>query len=92
LESGFYGSGSDTVLSLAARAPAVESLMLVGHQPTWSMLVLRLTGEHVDMKTASVAVIEITIDDWSQLEVGHGVLADLHQARPFYGSEWDDHK
>lgn len=92
LESGFYGSGPDAVLSFAAGAPDVQSLMLVGHQPTWSSLVQRLTGNRSEMKTASVAVIEMTIDKWSQLEQGRGVLADLHQARSYYGSEWDDHK
>ena len=90
LKSGFYGSGPDTVLSLAARAPGVESLMLVGHQPTWSTLVQRITGEYADMKTASIAVIELTIDRWSQLEDGQGVLIDLYQARSFYGSDWDN--
>ncbi len=92
IEPGFYGTGPATVLSLAAGAPDVERLMLVGHQPTWSMLVQGLTGEDTDMKTASVAVIEMTIDQWSQVEGGQGVLTGLHQPRSYFGSKWDDRR
>lgn len=89
LESGFYGSGPESVLEIAANAPDVERLMLVGHQPTWAMLVNRLTGAVADMKTASVATIEFMIEEWSELPSAQGVLTSLHDPRPFFGSQWD---
>ncbi len=89
LEDGFYGAGPEMVLDLASRAAGVERLMLVGHQPTWSMLVRRLTGGAAEMKTASVAVIEMMLDDWAELSESHGVLTVLLNPRSFFGSEWD---
>ena len=89
LESGLYGSGPEAVLEIAASAPDVERLMLVGHQPTWGMLVNRLTGAVADMKTASVAVIDFMIDDWKGLESAQGVLTSLQNPRPYFGSQWD---
>ncbi len=88
-EDDFYGTGPDTVLQRASAAPDVGYLMLVGHQPTWSMLVHRLTGGAADMKTASVAVIELMADDWTSLDEGHGVLTALINPRSLFGSEWD---
>jgi len=85
-----YGAGPETVVSVAAQAPDVQRLMLVGHQPTWSTALLRLTGARADMKTASVAVIETTARDWADLPDVSGALAALHHPRPFFGSEWDD--
>ena len=89
LEAGFYGSGPEAVLELAAESPDVERLMIVGHQPTWGMLVNRLTGAVADMKTASVATIELMIDGWDELPGAQGVLSSLHHPRPYFGSQWD---
>ena len=88
LEDRLYGSGVDEVLQAASRADG-ERLMLVGHEPTWSMLVKRLTGASVQMKTASLAVIDLMIDEWSELPHSRGVLALLIHPRQFFGSEWD---
>ena len=90
LDQGLYDFGVEGVLVRAAAAPDVERLMLVGHQPTWSMLVGYLTGARADMKTASVAVIEFMMDDWSQVVEAPGVLSALHHPRPYFGSEYDD--
>ena len=89
LESGFYGSGPEAVLERSAAAPNVERLMLVGHQPTWGMLVNRLTGAVVEMKTGSLAAIEFMIDDWEELAAAQGVLTSLHHPRPYFDSQWD---
>lgn len=90
LDPDLYGTDAESVISIAASAPDVERLMLVGHQPTWSMVVHRLTGERADIKTASVAVIEVMADQWSELPDVSGVLTGLHHPRPLFGSEWDD--
>jgi phosphohistidine phosphatase len=90
LEPGFYGAGPDTVLTLASKAPDMERLMLVGHQPTWSLLVQRLTGARADMKTGSVAIIDMMIETWAELGTVQGILISLHHPRAYFGSEWDD--
>ena len=90
LEPELYGAGPEAVLAVASRAPDVERLMVVGHQPTWSMVLLRLTGARAEMKTASVAVVDLMIYEWSELPEMAGVLTALHNPRSFFGSPWDD--
>ena len=90
LERGFYEEGPEGVIKLAGRSPDVtQRLMIVGHQPTWSGLVSVVTGKRVEMKTASVAVIDMEIDTWSALGSARGNLDALHHPRSFFGSEWD---
>ena len=75
VDPSLYDSGPGEVLSVgAATALEVSRLMLVGHQPTWSMLVALLTGERVEMKTASVAVVVMDLDSWAGLPGGRGSL------------------
>jgi phosphohistidine phosphatase len=75
LDSTLYESGPEDVLAVGASAPEVSRLMMVGHQPTWSMLVAELTGERVEMKTATVAVIDFEMDSWAGLRLGKGTLS-----------------
>ena len=89
LEPDLYGSGPEGVLELAASAPDVDRLMLVGHQPTWSMVVGLLIGSRVDMKTANVASVELFIDSWGELPEATGALNYLLNPRLFFGSEFD---
>ncbi len=81
LDRALYDSGPDGVLAAASEMPVSESLMLVGHQPTWSFLVLRLTGEPVDMKTATVALIDMDVDSWDELPGAAGTLVDVLNPR-----------
>lgn len=75
LDPTLYESGPEDVLGVGASAPEVSRLMMVGHQPTWSMLVADLTGERVEMKTATVAVIELEMESWAGLRLGKGALS-----------------
>lgn len=85
-ESGtLYGTTAGGALSVAAEAPAdVESLMLVGHEPTWSDLAHHLTGGYVTVKTATVIGIDLPIDSWRHVDT-RGSLAFLFQPRDFTG-------
>ncbi len=85
LEPLFYGAGVDDVIALAAAAPPVARVMVVGHQPVWSMLVSALTGERVEMKTATVAVIRFEIDEWAALPDTTGRLDVVYQPRDHLG-------
>lgn len=79
LDPNLYGTGADDAIQVASMASDVDRLMLVGHQPAWSALVSKLTGHRVDMKTATVAVIEVDIDHWSKLPGEQGRLAAVLQ-------------
>jgi phosphohistidine phosphatase len=85
LEPRLYGSGADAVVMVAAAAPPVSRLMLVGHQPTWSTLASVLTGERVDMKTATVAVTRFDMGDWSDLPSVRGEVVAVYQPREILG-------
>lgn len=81
LDPRLYGSGVDTAIEVAADAPDVDRLMLVGHQPTWSSLVSVLSGQRVEMKTATVAVVEF--DAWPAVETPSGRLVAVYQPRDY---------
>lgn len=80
-----YGTTPGGALKVAARVPSdVESLMLVGHEPTLSELARHLTGGHVTVKTATVIGIDLLIDSWRDVDT-RGNLAFLYQPRDFAG-------
>ncbi len=83
LDRSLYDEGPRRVLDAGASAPDVNTVMLVGHQPTWSMLVSTLTGERAELKTATVAVIELDLDSWADLPEASGKLTRVLEARSF---------
>ena len=85
-----YGTSPNGALEVAAHAPPdTESLMLVGHEPTWSALAYHLTGGAVTVKTATVVGIDLFIDAWSRLPAVSGDLAFVLQPRHFTKKSWD---
>lgn len=89
LEDRLYGASPRGVVEVVRNAPAVDRLMLVGHQPTWSVVVDDLTDRYVDMKTGAVAVITFPIREWSETTPVAGSLVETLFPRDFFGSEWD---
>ena len=89
LEPNLYGTGVDAAVQVASAAPDIDRLMLVGHQPTWSILVSVLTGDRVEMKTATVAVIDFEIDEWSRLPSARGETVASHQPRDYIDGDYD---
>jgi phosphohistidine phosphatase len=83
LDRALYEEGPKGVLGAAAGAPDVSRLMLVGHQPTWSMLVAALTGERAEMKTANVAVVDLDLERWAGLPEASGELRAVLSPRDF---------
>jgi phosphohistidine phosphatase len=78
-----YHADVDTCLELLAELPdEVNRVMLVGHNPTWEMLVESLTGEMELMPTAAAALIELPLASWQDLsESTVGKLVDLWRPR-----------
>jgi phosphohistidine phosphatase len=89
LEPALHGSGADAAVQVAASAPDVDRLMLVGHQPTWSILVSVLTGSSVDMRTATAVVIEFDIPEWAEVVGAKGEVVAEYQPRDYEGTEFD---
>jgi phosphohistidine phosphatase len=86
----YGGSTRDVRESVRRNAGTNECLLVVGHEPTWSNLVFELTGARVEMKTASVAGIGLTIEAWETLHEATGRLEYLIHPRMFFRSVWDD--
>jgi phosphohistidine phosphatase len=90
LDRALYDAGPRGVLERARRAPDVFRLMLVGHQPTWGLVVTEMTRERVPMKTATVAVIDLDVEAWDEVGPGRGTFAAVFQPRDYFGSDWDE--
>ena len=90
LEDRLYGAGVQETLQVAAdHGGDAERLMLVGHEPTWSMTVRRLTGAVATIKTATLADIELNAVTWESVPNAHGSLVTLLQSRQFLGTTGD---
>lgn len=89
LDPSLYGTGADAAVQSATTVADSDRLMLVGHQPTWSILVSVLTGDQVEMKTATVAAIDFEIDAWKDLPSVRGGLAAVYQPRDYLGTQFD---
>jgi phosphohistidine phosphatase len=83
---GLYGTSVRGALEVLLEAdPGAASVMLVGHEPTWSSLVQHLTGASVVMKTATIAAIELFVRDWADAPGARGELLYLLQPRSVAG-------
>jgi len=71
-----YGASVSSVIDLLAlEDDAIPSLLLVGHQPTWSELIAHLTaGTAVRFPTAALARIDCDIQRWRDVQSGKGTL------------------
>ena len=85
LEDTLYGASFMEVLEVAAsHGGDAERVMLVGHEPTWSLTVHHLTGARVAMKTATCADIELNAMRWRDVDTAtSGALVALLQPRHF---------
>ena len=54
-----------------------NSALIVGHNPGSEGLVYYLTGEIVSIPTAALAVIELDIETWAEIDSGCGTLKQV---------------
>ena len=76
VEDALYGNSVDGILNwIKSLDDNPESLLLTGHEPTWSELAGRLIGEgNVRVPTATMLRIDFEIEDWRQIKSGRGQL------------------
>ena len=88
LDPDLYGAGPEEVLAVAARHGGdAQRLMLVGHEPTWSLLIARLTGARTTVKTGTVAGVDLDVTRWEDAPGARGSLTFLLQPKMFIGGE-----
>ena len=76
LESLFYGASPEQLLDWVRGVnDATDSILLVGHQPTWSLFTSAMIGGgQLRYPTAALARVSLHIDRWRDLEFGSGEL------------------
>ncbi|PSN19645.1 hypothetical protein C7271_06250 [filamentous cyanobacterium CCP5] len=86
-----YETSLERTLKLVYQQPdALQSLMLVGHQPTWSELTQALIGGGtVEMPTAAMACISFEAANWRSVCFGSGQLKWLLQPKFFTKGDFD---
>ena len=87
-EPAFYEGPFDQVSEIVRSMDDGVRMMAVGHQPTWALLAESLSGDAVDMRTGTVAVIHRSPGGRHDDE-SWGRLDQVIQPRAHFGSEWD---
>ena len=74
-----YEADAETVLrEIQSEPDDANTVVVVGHEPWSSRLVsLLIGGGRVEMKTASVARIDIEVEAWADVQPGRGALVFL---------------
>jgi phosphohistidine phosphatase len=86
LSDALYGASPVETLEVAARhGRDAERLMLVGHEPTWSMLATQLTGGRVSVRTGTVVAIDLDVEDWASAPGATGTVAYALNPKLFTG-------
>jgi phosphohistidine phosphatase len=82
LEDRIYEASANGLRQIAAEVDdACSCVMLVGHNPGMEHFVRHLTGEVVSMRTTALAVVDLDITKWAELDDGCGTLRALHDPK-----------
>ena len=87
LRDEIYHASPRTLTEILRTLPdPVQSVLLIGHNPTFETLALRLAGSGGEealeamrskFPTAALAILDFRIERWAELEEGGGVLRDF---------------
>ena len=73
-----YGASANTLLNLSSGFDdKFDSVMLIGHNPEFEILVRLLSNEKHRLTTANLAVIDLNIKNWNEVSAGCGNLRTL---------------
>ena len=71
----YEASVLDVLEVVQNQSDAHDSLLLVGHEPTWSTMIGRLTGAAtVRVSTAALSRIDFQVPSWKEIAFGRGTL------------------
>lgn len=68
----YFGNNNIIIQTIKNLNASVNSVMLVGHNPTWQNLITQFSKEviHEQMTTGNVACLEADIEKWSDFKIG----------------------
>ena len=83
LDPDIYHCSTDKLQNIIAKQNSnINFICLVGHEPTFSSFLSKITGEDlVHFPTASVAKINLPINRWKEIERGQGFLSFLKRPK-----------
>lgn len=80
-EKEIYAANLEILIELLENTPkATETCLLIGHNPTISLLLAYLTDEnYVGLQPGMMGIIELQISEWSQIGHDTGILLEILQ-------------
>lgn len=82
-----YQAGPNELLSLiSSQSDSVETLMVIGHNPTCEEVTEQLSGRFIALKTANVAVFNCQVNSWKDAFLKTSKLQFLDLIAPKPGS------
>ena len=77
LDSDIYHCSTETLQTIIAKQDQnINYVCLVGHEPTFSFFLNKMTGENLlGFPTASMAKINLPVNRWREIESGMGLLS-----------------
>lgn len=74
-----YEGHLESLMKLLEHTPKdAESCMLIGHNPTISLLLSHLTHEnYIGLKPGMMAIVELQINEWYMIGLGTGILKEV---------------
>ena len=86
----YDGGPADILDEINQESDAIASLVVVGHEPTWSALASGLVGGGaLRMVTGALAAIDFGVESWSAVGPGYGELAWMVAPRLLTEGELD---
>jgi len=77
VREGIYHATPRELLAAITQAGAGQRLLVVGHNPGLGELVELLADDDRHMPTAAIAIIELPIEEWSEIVNAKGRLVDF---------------
>lgn len=82
----YESSPEDVLAGIRSENDGVNSVLLAGHEPTWSELASGLCGGlRLRLPTAAVVRIDVDVDRWRAVELGGGEMVWLVTPRLLAG-------
>lgn len=87
-----YEASPEQVLDLIRESQnSLDSILLAGHEPTWSLLAGRLIGNaKVKFPTAAMARIDLAVASWKEAGFGKGTLVWMVSPKLLSAIGWPD--
>jgi phosphohistidine phosphatase len=77
-EDAYEASLQDLIMIIERQLPSACSLLLIGHNPSLSALIYYLTESVCQLEPASMARMNLFIDEWSHITKSCGTLIDSY--------------